>query len=142
MHDISTYNCVKGIIFDSGWPSVSDIAESTLTSEAKKRCKDYQLSCLEPYASYCITNFYKYFFQQYHCKQTSIHEAIATIDQPILFIHAENDTYIPIHHVYPLITNTKKPTIWFIKESTHATHHLKHKEEYQLQLKNFIASIL
>ena len=141
-HDEQTYNCIKGIVFDSGWPSVAEIAESTIQSEAKKRCKDWNTPYFEPYLTYLMVNFYKFFFIGHHNRQESITQAIAEIDQPILFIHGENDTFIPIHHVYPLIATSKKPTSWFIKESTHAAHHLKHKEEYQLQLERFIKSVL
>ena len=142
-HDEQTYNCIKGIVFDSGWPSVAQIAESTIQSESKKRCnKDWNTPYLEPYVSYFMVNFYKFLFLPHHQKQESITDAITNIDQPILFIHAENDTFIPIHHVYPLIATSKNPTTWFIKDSTHAAHHLKHKEEYQLQLSQFIKSVL
>lgn len=141
-YDKQSYDCVKGLIFDSGWPSVPDIVESTLTSEANKRCTECNVSCLAYPLSCSIVGIYNYFFKPYHCNQASIAQAMNDIDLPILFIHAENDPYIPIHHVYPLVKQANKPTSWFIKESTHAAHHLKHKDEYKIQMEQFIQSVL
>lgn len=141
-HDTLAYDSVKGIIFDSGWPSVPSIAETTLTSESCKRCSDYNISCCAPYLSWSIVGIYNYFFKEYHCSQEPITKAMSEIDQPILFIHGENDTYIPIHHVHSLVSQAKKPTSWFIKESTHAAHHLKHQEAYKIQMEQFIKSVL
>lgn len=138
IHDHHAYSCVKGIVFDSGWPSVVDIVESTLSSESHKRCADCNIPFFGSYLSYFIVSFYQIFFKSYHCSQTCIRKAITEIDQPILFVHAENDTYIPIYHVHPLIATSKKPTSWIIKESTHAAHHLKHQTEYKVQLEQFI----
>ena len=141
-HDEYTYGCVKGIVFDSGWSNVPDVVESTLTSESHKRCSEWNLSCLAYPLSYSIVGIYNFFFKEHHCTQESIIQAISQVDQPILFIHAENDTYIPIHHVYPLIATAKKPSSWFIKESTHAAHHLKHQDAYKVQIEDFIKSVV
>lgn len=141
-NDPHAYECIKGIVFDSGWPKIADIAESSITSDANKKCKDYNLSWLQSCLSFAMVQFYRFFFKDHHDKQESITQAIAEIEQPILFIHGENDTYIPIHHVYPLIATSAQPTTWFIKDSTHAAHHLKHKKEYTMQLQQFIKSVL
>jgi len=141
-HDINSYNHIKGVVFDSGWPRISDIVETTLASESKKRCKDYNIPWFQDWLHYGLLEFYRFYFKEHHCKQEPITQIIAEISQPILFIHAENDTYIPIHHVYPLVSNSAQPTTWFIKDSTHAAHHLKHNQEYKIQLQQFIRSVL
>jgi pimeloyl-ACP methyl ester carboxylesterase len=132
------YNSIKGIIFDSGWPAISDIAETVVNAEAGKHCKSYNISYLQPYISYLMVGIYRFLFKKEHSKQTSIADAISSIEQPILFIHAENDIFTPIHHIYPLVAITKKPTTWFVKNSSHVNNHLKHKDKYAYKLQKFI----
>jgi pimeloyl-ACP methyl ester carboxylesterase len=141
-HDLETYNCIKGIIFDSGWPAIVDIAETVVSAEAASRCKEYSVPFLEKYASYFIVQFYRFFFKEQHSKQESINQAMSEIDQPILFIHADNDLFTPVHHVYPLIATAKKPVTWFVKDSSHVANHLKHKEKYTEQMQQFIQAAL
>lgn len=136
------YDCIKGIIFDSGWPAIADIAETVVAAESAKRCKAYNISFLEPLATKAIITFYRLFFKEEHAKQSSITNAINQIDQPILFIHAQEDVFVPVHHVYPLIKTAKNPHCWFVKDSSHVANHLKHKEEYAQKIKSFIQSTI
>ena len=140
--DPETYNCIKGIIVDSGWPSIVDITDTLLTAESTERCKTYGIPFLQPYLAYLMCSVYCTFFKDSHKTQTPLNEVIANIDQPILFIHAENDLFVPIHNVYPLIAQSKQPKSWFVKESSHVNNHLKHKEEYTHQMEQFIQSVL
>ncbi|MBV8660895.1 MAG: prolyl oligopeptidase family serine peptidase [Candidatus Dependentiae bacterium] len=140
--DPQAYACIKGIIIDSGWPSITDIAETITHAEATERCKTYHISFLQPYVAYFMLTTYNLLFKESHCKQTAISNIISNIDQPILFIHAENDLFVPLHNVYPLISAAKKPTTWFVKESSHVSSHLKHSEEYTHQMQQFIQSVI
>ena len=140
--DPETYGCIKGIIVDSGWPSIVDITDTLLTAESVERCKTYKVPFLQPYLAYFMCGVYNTFFRHSHKSQIPLNEVIATIDQPILFIHAENDLFVPINNVYPLIEKSKQPTTWFVKESSHVNNHLKHKEEYAYQMQQFIQSVL
>lgn len=140
--DPETYEYIKGIIVDSGWPAITDMIDPLLEAEATERCKSYGVPSLQPYLAYFLHGVYDTFFKPSHSKQIPLNEAISSIDQPILFIHAENDLFVPIHNVYPLIATAKKPTAWFLKESSHVNNHLKHKEEYTYQMQSFIESVL
>ena len=141
-HDFETYNCIKGIILDSGWPAITDIAETLVHAESIARCETYNLPFLQPYLAYFMLTAYNTYFKEQHSTQTPITEIINNIDQPIFFIHAENDLFVPIHTVYPLIATAKNPTSWFIKESSHVNNHLKYKEEYAYHMEQFIQSAL
>jgi len=141
-HDTETYNCIKGIILDSGWPSISDIVETIIDSESISRCKTYNLPFLQPLVARLTMATYNTYFKEQHKTQRPITEIINNIDQPIFFIHAENDSFVPIHNVYPLIATAKNPTSWFIKESSHVNNHLKYKEEYAYHMEQFIQSAL
>ncbi|MDP3788097.1 MAG: prolyl oligopeptidase family serine peptidase [Candidatus Chromulinivorax sp.] len=140
--DPETYKCIKGIIVDSGWPAITDMIDPLLEAEATERCKSYGVPSLQPYLAYILHGVYDTFFKPSHCKQIPLNMAISKIDQPILFIHAENDLFVPIHNVYPLIDAAKNPTTWFLKESAHVNNHLKHKEAYTHQMQRFIQTAL
>ncbi len=141
-HDPESYACIKGIIFDSGWPAIVDIAESVVSAEATKRCSDYCIPFLAPLARYAIVQIYRFFFKDEHSLQESILQAINEIDQPILFIHAEQDNFVPIHHIYPLMRQAKSPALWSVQDSGHVSNHLQHKDQYTEQLQKFIQSTL
>ncbi len=140
--DPVAYSCVKGIIFDSGWPAIIDIAETVASAEAAQRCKTYNVPFLEPVLRNFMVGFYKLFFKEQHSKQPSISNTISTIDQPILFIHAQDDLFVPVHHVYPLIATAKNPVTWIVQDSSHVNNHLKFKDEYTHKLDSFIQSVL
>ena len=137
-----SYACIKGIIFDSGWPSVVDIAETVVSAEAAERCSQYSIPFLQPAAQYLIIQIYRLLFKEEHKTQESIVNAITEIDQPILFIHAQNDVFTPVHHVHPLIARAKQPISWFVQDSSHVANHLKHKEKYTERMQQFIQTVL
>lgn len=139
--DPEIYMNIKGIVLDSAWPSIPSIIDTIITAESTARCKSYYISFLQPYLAYTMQKIYNTYFKAAHSKQTTITEIINEIDQPILFIHAENDEFVPAHHVYPLIKNTKKPISWFVQNSSHVNSHLDYKDEYKNLLENFIQSV-
>jgi pimeloyl-ACP methyl ester carboxylesterase len=140
--DPKTYNCIKGIILDSAWPAIVDIVDTLVEAESRERCKSYGVPYLQPYLAYIMRGVYNTFFKYWHRKQTPLNEAISEIDQPIFFIHAEQDDYVPLHNVYPLIKVAKNPSTWFVKDSSHVNNHLQHKEKYTDQMQDFIQSVL
>jgi len=139
--DPEAYECIKGIVIDSGWSSVADIIETSVHADTSKHCQQYYIPWIQPLIAGSIIAFYRTFFKDSHCNQQSIFHDFAKIDQPILFIHALDDTYVPIELIHPLVTTSKKATTWYVKDSSHVTNHLQHKDEYKVQLKKFVESI-
>lgn len=140
--DPEIYTNIKGIVLDSAWSSIPSIIDTIITAESTVRCKHYRISFLQPSLSFIMQKFYNTCFKTVHSKQTNITEIINQIDQPILFIHAKEDEFVPIHHIYPLIKNTKKPACWIAENSSHVNSHLDYKDEYKNLLQNFIQSTL
>ncbi len=146
-HNPKAYQTVDGIVFDSGWAHVSDIAENTIVAEKKFSCLKSPYTrliadwILEPAANIALLAIYKIWFKSYHTPQQSITELIKEIDKPILFIHAENDRHVPIQTIQPLMANAPYKSTWIVPTSKHACIHLKQKEEYQQQVLNFIEQI-
>ncbi len=141
-HNFAAYQCVKGIVIDSGWPSIIDIADTLIDAEAMERCKTYGMPFLQPYLAYMMHTAYNTFFKHEHSLQQPLTEIINNIDQPILFIHAQDDLFVPTHIVQPLIAHTKNATTWFVENSSHVASHLQHKEQYTQQIQQFIQSTL
>ncbi|MGZ6250436.1 MAG: alpha/beta hydrolase [Candidatus Chromulinivorax sp.] len=132
------YRCIKGIVLDSGWPSIVAIAETVLAAEAASRCKTYNMPFLEWPVAGMLKATYRLFFKKEHKKQTPITYHIQSIEQPIFFIHAENDTFVSAHHTHQLAAQSQKPTIWLVKDCDHVNNHIKYKDEYAEKLNNFI----
>ncbi len=136
------YNAIQGIIFDSGWPAIAEIAETVITAEAKSRCKNYHVPFLESYAAYIMRLVYTTCFKHHHQKQTPLTKIIGRIKQPIFFIHAQDDTFVPSETIQPLIQQAQKPCTWFVQDSSHVNNHLKHKDTYQEKIDTFIQASL
>lgn len=136
------YPDIKGIILDSAWSSIPEIADTVIKAESKKRCTNYFIPYLEPYVTYLLQTLYTFFFKTAHNQQIPIKKIINTIDQPILFIHAEDDEFVPVHNIYPLIAKAKNPTYWIVKNSSHVNNHIDYKDIYSNKIESFINSVV
>ncbi|NBV40691.1 alpha/beta hydrolase [bacterium] len=133
------YTNIKGLIFDSGWGALYEIAPTTINGELEKRLKRSHAKWLvHTPLYYMIASVYYTLFYYTHAQCPTIHEPLAQIDTPILFIHAHNDKHVPIRVIEPLTQNCKNGSTWFIQESTHACHHLKHAQDYKKNLLEFV----
>lgn len=140
--DPEIYHQIKGIILDSAWSCIPDIIGTIIAAESAERCKRYHISFLQPCVAYVLQTLYDNCFQPTHCQQIPIVKIISEVDQPILFIHAQDDLFVPINHVHPLIAQTKQPTSWFVENSSHVNNHIDYKDEYREHMQKFIKSVL
>lgn len=136
-----TYQRIKGIIFDSGWNSINEIAEPIIAAELHKRLKDSYLYILFKPLSWLLTGIYKLFFKTHHEQVNSINEIIQHIECPILFIHSQQDKHISIEPVKNIASYAKKPTCWWANSESHGTCHLKHQPEYIFQVQQFLDQV-
>ena len=83
--DIAPQN-VKGIIADCGFSSPKDIL-----TEVAEQMK------LPPKAAYFFTKLSARMFGSFDTEGASAVKSVANTDIPILFIHGENDDYVPCH---------------------------------------------
>ncbi len=147
---------VKGLIFDSGWVYVGDAASNTLHTTLRQlltpkiktllgrkelanalkgsaRITARGLGLLLTYLIIKPTLWTQANFNLLHNP---------TLEVPVLFIHAYDDTAAPIKPVQQLASQTKNASTWWIKEpSSHAAHHLKHKHAYKAKLDQFITTL-
>lgn len=152
---------VKGLVFDSGWGSVSDIIRTAPAAGIEKRLMSLFASWYKikkkllrtGYFYSIITLFSRYsgFIGSIICKKlftqryettTTLFNKMHHITTPILFIHSHDDTYADMHDVVKLSTCTPHKQCWWIEQSFHAKHHLIHKEMYKEKLAAFIDACL
>lgn len=151
---------VKGLVFDSGWGSVTEIARTAPPAGIEKRLinllKSIYTSKKQIQQSYifklCSLITHINYTMSYHlCTKhvTNHYEGITTlfdkmhhITTPILFIHSSDDTYAIKSDAIRLSRLAPHSTCWWIKESFHAKHHLIHKELYKNKLHDFLNTII
>jgi pimeloyl-ACP methyl ester carboxylesterase len=73
---------------------------------------------------------------------TTIWNKIQTIECPIFFIHASEDSYSPINDIQCLASQANYSTCWWVEHSEHTINHLKHTDEYRERLNKFITITL
>ena len=59
---------------------------------------------------------------------------------PMLFIHGDEDTFVPTEMVYRLYE--AKPSdkeLWITEGAQHAVSYMKHREEYIQRVRNFVS---
>lgn len=72
-------------------------------------------------------------------QEASAIEQVKRCQQPMLFIHGNSDTFVPIEMAYRLYeAKPSKKELWVTEGATHAMSYLKYKEEYLDRLKRFL----
>jgi hypothetical protein len=142
------YAAVGGIIFDSGWSRIPDIAETVINAETHRMCKKIPIIChLEKIFALILIATYRTYFKESHEKQVSITNMMKKINIPTLFIHAKNDRHVPIKNTQAMIEQYTKPADWTfplrwdVEDGGHALNHLKQKDLYEDHLFNFIKNV-
>jgi len=152
---------VKGLIFDSGWGSVTEIVRTAPAAGIEKRLMSliaslyktkkkplrtgYLHAMVNTLSRYCGT--IGYFFcakplVQCYEKTTTLFNKMHHITSPIFFIHSYDDTYADMNNTIRLSTCVSNKECWWIEQSYHAKHHLIHKELYKEKLAAFINKCL
>ncbi len=64
---------------------------------------------------------------------------VAKCRAPMLFIHGDNDTFVPSRMVHPLYeAKTGQKSLWITKGTKHAVSYDDYPEEYVQRLKSFV----
>jgi len=148
---------VRGLIFDSGWSSLTNIVPTALSGEWKKRMmkrvktapsivqRGVQLAVVLP-VSFLIqitTPPLVWLSVSKKAHEANLVSKIDIVQMPILYMHSEDDSFAPIKPVKQLADKTKHAHTWWITEpSTHACHHIKHAQAYKGKLKQFIDTVV
>lgn len=72
-------------------------------------------------------------------REASALQQVARCQLPMLFIHGEDDTFVPTEMVYPLYEAKPEPkALWIAPGSAHALSYRDHPEEYTARVKAFV----
>ena len=120
---------VKCFIEDCGYTSVWD--------EFKKELK--QQFNLPAFPLLYVSNLICKLRYGWSFKEADALKQVAKCHLPILFIHGENDTYVPTSMVYPLYEAKPQPKeLWLVPSEGHARSFHNFPKEYTERVKAFI----
>lgn len=152
---------VTGFVYDSGYVTMLDIKpvpgmhfkEKVIPGllkayiykkDSKEQIKHrYLCKALTATSNFLFGIFVKLITKRYELREKTMNllNSIKKITCPILYIHSEDDAYSPIESVKKLAAQSEHKECWWInKPSEHATHHLKHTQEYKKRLTNFLSN--
>jgi len=147
---------VKGLIFDSGWGSILKIITTAPIAGIKKRLASALSFVYGTKKNMPHSHIYKLcsrladhvcMLGDRVCAQllvapydhvTNLSDKIHHITSPILFIHSYDDTYANFDDAVELATLAPNKECWWLEQSYHAKHHLKHRDTYKEKLAAFI----
>ena len=151
---------IKGLIFDSGWGSVTKMSYTNTVGNIQKALilslgsiyktkNSFKQSFIYRLLSACAEYSYKipYFgfvrplIAQYETT-TNLFDKIHHIKSPILFVHSHNDYMAHIEDAISLSSLASNKHCWWIEYSSHAAHHIKHEKLYKEKLAAFIDTCL
>ena len=120
---------VRGIIADCGFTSVYEIFECVLK-------RDYHLP---KFPIIYLTNIMSKIRAGYGYKDVNTTAEIARSDIPILFIHGENDEFVPLWMTMKNYSHCKAyKELFIVRESEHAESHYIDKKGYERRILRFI----
>ncbi len=71
--------------------------------------------------------------------EASALEEVRKSDRPMLFIHGDDDSFVPTDMVYRLYeAKPSKKELWIAEGAQHAVSYMNHKTEYVERVKNFL----
>ena len=72
-------------------------------------------------------------------QEASALEQVRKCRQPMLFIHGEDDDFVPTQMVYKVYEAKPAPKdLWIVPQTAHAVSYLNYPEEYTLRVKAFV----
>lgn len=124
---------VKCFVEDCGYTSVWDEFSNEIS--ARFSLPDFPLMYT---ASWIVKAKYGWGFNE-----ASPLKQVAKCPKPMLFIHGDNDTFVPTWMVYPLYEAKPQPkALWIAHGSKHADAYADYKEEYARRVVGFVEKYL
>lgn len=117
---------VKAIVTDSAYARLSDIVEHM-----------YRIFFVLKYPLTYLTKLYGILFLRTNIDDASPVDSIKNLEIPILLIHAEKDSQIPVKEAYLLHDANKKAELWIVENAEHGMTHSVNPEKYEKRVVEF-----
>lgn len=116
---MTTHKNVKVIVTDSTYAKLSHMVEHM-----------YRIFLIFKHPLAYLTRFYGILFLKIDIDKVNPVDAIGKLDVPVLLIHAEKDSQIPVSEAYLLHNANKKAELWIVEDADHGMTHSIRPEEY------------
>ncbi|MBS3096805.1 alpha/beta hydrolase [Candidatus Woesearchaeota archaeon] len=117
---------VKAIVTDSAYAKLSNIVKHM-----------YRIFFILKYPLAYLTKLYGILFLRINIDDASPVESIKNLEIPILLIHAEKDSQIPVKEAYLLHNANKKAELWIVKNAEHGMTHSVDTGKYEKRVIGF-----
>lgn len=122
---------VKAIVTDSAYARLSNMAKYM-----------YRHFSILKYPLFYLTKLYGIIFLGLNIDIVNPADNIKNINAPLLLIHAEKDSQIPVTEAYLLKDAKKDAELWIVKGADHGMAHSANSEEYEKKVLEFFERAL
>jgi len=123
---MSSHENVKAIVTDSTYAKLSHMVEHM-----------YRIFLVFKYPLYYLTKLYGILFLNINVDNINPVDNIKNIKVPILLIHAEKDSQIPVSEAYLLHDANKKTELWIVENADHGMGHAVNPARYEKRVIEF-----
>ncbi len=117
---------VKAIVADSSYARLSNMVRHM-----------YWIFSILKYPLAYLTKLYSLLFLKVDMDSVNPVDNIGRIKAPILLIHSEKDSQIPVTEAYLLHNANNKSQLWIVKNADHGMAHSANPEEYERRITEF-----
>ena len=123
---MANHKNVKAIVTDSAYAKLSDIVKHM-----------YRMFFILKYPLAYLTKLYGILFLKINIDDASPADSIKSMKVPILIIHAEKDSQIPVKEAYLLHEANKNAELWIVENAEHGMTHGINPEKYEKRVLEF-----
>ena len=117
---------VKAIVADSSYARLTDIVKNI-----------YRIFSILKIPLTYLTKIYSILFLKINIEEINPVDTIKNIKIPILLIHGEKDSLIPVNEAYLLHDANKKSELWIVKNAEHGVTHTINPAKYEKKVIEF-----
>lgn len=123
---MTNHKNIKAIVTDSAYARLGNMVKHM-----------YRPLFILKYPLSYLTKLYGLIFLHINIDDVNPIDSIKTIKAPILIIHAEKDSQIPLSEAYLLHEANKNAELWIVKNADHGMSHAVNPEEYERKVVGF-----
>ena len=123
---MTNHQNVKAIITDSAYAKLEHMVKHM-----------YRIFFIFKYPLAYLTKLYGILFLKINVDDVNPIDNIKSIKVPILLIHAEKDSQIPVNEAYLLHTANKNSELWIVENAEHGMTHSINRERYEKRVIGF-----